>query len=262
MKGEHIFIYGKHIKEMARQANRAQSIPQLETLCEKLNIAEEIYLGQADLWLAKSALGTVYKTLRDYPHLRKFLQYFGTLEGFKTHKNQLINSAAAGFTAVMLMKDAAEQVISGCENMFNNSNGYAAAYCLGAADTMSAGIILNDNAIDKKNVLLNLAYGESTGHSPIGCRSIKSVIDHEIGHLFDFLLGISRSRAFDKFIGGYSVPEIGKNLSQYSVMNGHKNMQEIVAEAYAEYCNNPAPREIAKFVGELIDRKYMEKFYD
>ncbi|MEG0614272.1 MAG: hypothetical protein RR540_00840 [Oscillospiraceae bacterium] len=35
---------------------------------------------------------------------------------------------------------------------------------------------------------------------------------------------------------------------------------EMIAEAWAEYCNNPQPREIAKTIGEAIEAEYKKKF--
>ena len=35
---------------------------------------------------------------------------------------------------------------------------------------------------------------------------------------------------------------------------------EIVAEAYAEYRNNPNPRELAMTIGQMIDEAYCKKF--
>jgi len=41
----------------------------------------------------------------------------------------------------------------------------------------------------------------------------------------------------------------------------NKNLhREFVSEAWAEYCNNPKPRPLAKKIGELIEKEYKRKF--
>ncbi len=34
----------------------------------------------------------------------------------------------------------------------------------------------------------------------------------------------------------------------------------MIAEAWSEYCNNPEPREIAKIIGETIEKEYKKKY--
>lgn len=55
--------------------------------------------------------------------------------------------------------------------------------------------------------------------------------------------------------------EIENILSRYAWENDNPNKYgEMIAEAWAEYCNNLYHREIAQAVGETIEAKYHKKF--
>lgn len=95
---------------------------------------------------------------------------------------------------------------------------------------------------------------------PVGCDTIKSVLDHEIGHQLDSLLKVSELPEIQKLFDTRTHDEITKGLSEYAWKNNNSaKYSEMVAEAWAEYCNNPQPREIAKVVGEIIEAEYKKK---
>lgn len=96
---------------------------------------------------------------------------------------------------------------------------------------------------------------------PVGCDTIRSVLDHEIGHQLDDLLDIRHIPKIQKMIDGKSALEITEELSRYSWDNQNTDIYaEAIAEAWAEYCNNPNPRAIAKTIGEIIIQEYKRKF--
>ena len=125
-----------------------------------------------------------------------------------------------------------------------------------------------------EGVSVNKEYGKSktyfieslkkdveSKHHPVGCDTIRSVLDHEVGHALDTLLGISKMSEVQKLIISLTNEQITTNLSRYSWKNGNSNPhREFIAEAWAEYCNNPNPRPIAKTIGELIESEYRKKF--
>ncbi len=123
---------------------------------------------------------------------------------------------------------------------------------------------------------------------PLGCETLDSLIDHEMGHAIHELISrTSMSIEFNKratsiynsFRNQYALSEEYKeyserfgytlaqkkletktkahfknNLSSYS----YKNYHEMLAEGWAEYMNNPNPRPMAKKIGELFT-KYIQK---
>lgn len=96
---------------------------------------------------------------------------------------------------------------------------------------------------------------------PVGCDTIRSVLDHEIGHQLDDLLGIKNMDEIQNLFNSRSHDELTDSLSRYAWKNDNRNRySEMIAEAWSEYCNNPQPREIAKIIGETIETEYNKKF--
>lgn len=244
-------------EEIAKKAREASSNEDLAIICEQLNIADKIFLGKVDLWLAKHALSTIYRTLKKYPALRSDMNYFGTLNGFIQNKTDLIATYEVEIQKLFI--DEIDKIIKKCLDMFKNDT-LAAAFLIKVGDNCLSGIIINGKSFNQQDIINELQNGERAGFSPLGCNSVKSVIDHEIGHMLDQLLNISTAYQFKKMIRKYNLKYIDENLSHYSVLNDEINEAEVIAEAYSEYCNNPNPRDIAKTVGELIENKYQVKF--
>jgi hypothetical protein len=124
-----------------------------------------------------------------------------------------------------------------------------------------AGVGINEKwAKDPAAFQKSLDYSLQKGFHPVGCNTIKSVIDHEMGHEIDKLLNrLSYSKEFDKIV--QKVDIVGE-LSAYpcTYANADIRRREIFAEAWSEYLNNESPRPLAKQIGELIEAKYKELF--
>jgi SPP1 gp7 family putative phage head morphogenesis protein len=94
---------------------------------------------------------------------------------------------------------------------------------------------------------------------PVGCDTVKAVLDHEIGHQLDSMLQLSSKDSIQKLFNSRTYDQITNELSKYAWSNDNPNKYgEFIAEAWSEYCNNPSPRPIAKEIGETIEREYIE----
>lgn len=94
---------------------------------------------------------------------------------------------------------------------------------------------------------------------PVGCSTVKATFDHEFGHQLDDWLGVSKQKNIQDLFNSRTVSELTNDLSEYAWNNGDRSRySEMIAEAWSEYCNNPAPRPIAVEVGETIERLYVE----
>lgn len=255
------FVYDASVEAIAAKARVASSNEELAEICEQLNVADKIELGKVDLWLARRALSTVYRTLKKYPELRCKLNYFGTLYGFIQNKDNIFYQIHGINDKYLLdaVKVYTDELANSCLQTFKN-NGLAVSFTSGVTDYCISGIIINAKSLNQQTILENLAYGEQSGHSPKGCNSIKYVMDHEIGHLLDDLLKIDGCYAYSKILRKYDKEFVRDNLSSYCVMDDAMYAKEVLAEGYAEYCNNPTPREIALAIGQMIDKRYKEKY--
>lgn len=119
-------------------------------------------------------------------------------------------------------------------------------------------IYFNENRIDDADLKRCV---ELKWH-PEGCDTHKSVLDHEFGHSVWYKLGLDKVAVGDgrfvqsplqeyisRFMRSSTKNDIKEALSEYAATN----QSEFFAEAFAEYLNNPNPREVARKVGELLD---------
>lgn len=116
-------------------------------------------------------------------------------------------------------------------------------------------------------------------YHPPGCDTIKSIMDHELGHQMDYLLGLRndpkiaelRTKAYGATnpASGQPAPvhngvpvhrDATENMTGAVSKYAHTNVAEFIAEAWAEYRNSPEPRYIAQQVGDHIKKLYAEKF--
>lgn len=118
------------------------------------------------------------------------------------------------------------------------------------------GIAVNKKfGADPEMFAKSLQRDVSTAWHPVGCDTIKSVIDHEFGHALDNVYKVSDSSIVKELYNKKSVTEIQESLSRYAA----KNREEFVAEAWSEYLNNPTPRPVSKEIGDFIISKINEE---
>lgn len=113
-----------------------------------------------------------------------------------------------------------------------------------------SGVFVNNSyGGNKAKFLADLADDVKKGFHPVGCDTIKSVFDHEMGHQIDYAVGLRTNPDMVKLWQSLTAPEIISGLSKY----GTKNIGEFIAEGYAEYLNNSQPREISRKIGAIIE---------
>lgn len=114
-----------------------------------------------------------------------------------------------------------------------------------------SGIFVNNKFATFAEMEKNLAHDISIKFQPEGTDSVKAIFDHEMGHQLDYALDLRNDPEIIKIYRSMTRTEIKDNLSEY----GASNIKEFIAEAYAEYINNPKPRKVAREIGEIITRK-------
>jgi len=260
------FVYNQQVEELAKRARAATTLEELTNICTKLNIADVIFLGKVDIKLCKYALTAVYRTLRIYPEMRPHINYFGTWNGFVGYKRPLFMKMYPNLPASALdlyVKTSDEQAEQ-ARDMFKHGGCIGLAMQMGITygfkNCMVGAVLMNGKTFHEDQHQQELQMNVKVGFHPQGCDTIKSVIDHEMGHMLDYVLHVSSSGNFQNYISQFSVKELERGLSGYCVYGGRPDPMEILAEAYAEYRNNPTPREMAMTIGRMVDDAYCQTF--
>jgi SPP1 gp7 family putative phage head morphogenesis protein len=191
----------------------------------------------------------VYEHVQQFPELRKNFKFIGTTQ--ERQRKYVELRLAELKQRHPNMPDASLRRMAKREAGKTPSNWFA--YSI--RDRHTSGVSVNSAwGKDPDKFMDALQRSVRTGFHPVGCDTVKSVIDHEIGHQLDGLLGIRDSSALQEIIteavrDGRS---ISSGLSEYAM----KDKAEFIAEGWAEYRNNPEPRILAKKIGELIEKQY------
>lgn len=129
-------------------------------------------------------------------------------------------------------------------------------YAQSVSGGILTGITINEK-FGKNPAAMNQALERDvkSGWHPQGAGSIKAVVDHEIGHQIDNLVGARNAPSIQSAYGSRTKGQIQSELSEY----GNKNIREFIAESWAEYKNNPQCRPLAKQIGGEMERLYNEK---
>jgi len=124
------------------------------------------------------------------------------------------------------------------------------------------GVTVNANWGKNSNKFVKtLTKNVKSQFHPIGGDTIRSVLDHEIGHQIDDLLGISKLNNIKSLFNSRTKSELTREISRYAVDNKNPNKYgEFIAEGWSEYLNNPNPRAMAKEIGQTIEREYKKQF--
>ncbi len=253
------FIYDERVKRLAASARAASSPEELSRICVAMNIADVINLGRMDMWIAKYALTAVYCTLRKFPKIRPYLHYFGILTYFEQNRARIYEPHAGG--RADLVADLVQSTEAFCRDShicFANG-GLGLAFYMGVRGYEFSGIIVNGRTFAHADILNTLQQYERVGYYPKGCNTVKSVIDHELGHMLDYALSICESREFRRFLQKYDADTLSRELSAYCAYGGVKE-REVIAEAYSECCNSTSPRPIALEVMGIIERAYHARY--
>lgn len=122
---------------------------------------------------------------------------------------------------------------------------------------------------DVSGIAVNKAFGSdvskfksglksdvSTLYHPVGCDSIRFVVDHEMAHQLDGLLDLSID---NDVIVAYNQ---AKTIGIKTEVSGYANQDigEFIAECWAESCNNPSPRTFAQKIAAIVRDRYHAKY--
>lgn len=242
----------------------AESIRDAEQFAKDSGV-EYVSFKNIDLEAANDMNKSLYEHFRDFPELKQNIHYWGSAQ---EKKNFLADSLRKYYEKKIghlrtVYGDALidKRIKSAVTSYFKTNGEWAHAFDnrVLLQDNLFSGIAINQKyGKDIATFKVGLQRSLQSKYHPVACDTIKSVFDHELGHQLDYLLGLRNNQEFlDIVRNGVNGVKIGvDSLSKYAT----KNNAETIAEAWAEYRNNPTPRPIAKKIGELIEKEYERKF--
>lgn len=261
------------IIELAKETVKeftAQTIPEAESQFKDILGVKCDLSGfkKKDISQVKDIFDCVHKHFRDYPELKEKIGFVGSMQGRVKMLSELYlqdlkkQYAGFGYTDEKLKRTAD----SWARKMAYVRNCYAYS-APGQAKYGMNGLAYNTAWAGEKGQQSFDSDVASRFH-PIGCNTVKSIFDHELGHKLDELLGLYKHPTFLNIYGTAKekgAEYIRENLSGYAYSlnnmsrSNYDPRKEFLAEAWSEYLNNPEPRPIAKQVGEFIDSEYKNR---
>jgi len=232
------------------------------------DIADVVLWGKLPMAVANAANEALWNTYSEFPELRQSIKQVGSNQSMRrwyieqrtpeiAEKYKRLNLGVS-YTDEQWMKLARQTAAK--EIGKTTANNWALSY----SGKKLNGIAINEIACKNPELMkASLDHDVATSFHPVGCNSVKSIVDHEIGHRLDAHLGITRDRSFaelkteiykDKPSNMTELDFLKANLSRYA----YSNDKELLAEAWSEFRNNPAPRPIATKIGTFILKKLQE----
>ena len=243
---EAVFVPAKTIKEANAFAMDVLGIPHADYKGTTIEIANEWNRGLHD-------------NFKRFPELRDNFDFVGTCQNRnKLAKTELypyvmekFKRVNPGYTEAQLDK-AVKQYITKKYAPPISSHTYAQSCKTGKIK----GVTISSRWQGQK-FLDSIKEDVVFRFHPQGCDTIRSILDHEIGHQIDDMLDLWDNVEIAKLFKSMTPGEMTNKLSRYAWDNSNPMTErEFVAEAWAEYVNNPEPREVARKVGEIIEEEY------
>ena len=103
----------------------------------------------------------------------------------------------------------------------------------------------------EKSIARDVVQGHFQPHGA----TFKSVADHEMGHMLDYALSL---KVDSEVIQAYKQAQLKGIKNEVSGYAG-TNIQEFIAECWAEARNSPAPRPFAKKIADIARSRYFAK---
>jgi hypothetical protein len=219
------------------------------------NLADYVDYTGASAAAANEWNESVMFHVRNFPELREGLRFIGTMQGRNTHwYNLTVESYFQQLRSLYGPEHSDAYVMKIVKRRIKKPRVSGNTYAVSARDNEVSGVSVNSKwAKDPAAFAESLGKDVESGFHPIGNDSIKSVIDHELGHQLDHLLGLRNSQRVNNLYKEWRYNDpAGAELSRYA----QKNIAEFIAEAWAEYLNNPNPRAISREIGAIVNDAY------
>lgn len=220
------------------------------------NLADKASYKGAHIDVANAWNKSIFEHLQEFPELRPNFKFIGTTQEAQRH---YVDEYIKRWRPLWESSDGSisdsrlEALTKQARRAAGKTPGQVWAYAY--RDEYRQGIAVNSKwAGEPAKLNQSLDRNVRTGYHPPGCDTVKSIVDHEIAHQLDNLLGISNNTKLAAIKAKYLAngEKIESLVSVYATKNDH----ELIAEAWAEYRNNPTPRKMASDIARLILDEY------
>jgi hypothetical protein len=196
---------------------------------------------------------SLFNHLQEFPELRKNQAFVGSTQAhIKQHvaskRAKVVAEAVKQGFSTVIAEQLATRLVKAPKVSGNT-------YALSISD-YSPGVSVNTKyGRNPAAFVKSLESDVKNQWNPIGCATIRSVVDHEFGHQLDDLLGISLDSEVRRLYKEAMARGMKQSVSEYAATN----ISEFVAECWTEFLNNPSPRTTAKAIGEIIRSRYGQR---
>lgn len=239
----------------------AKSIREAEEWARKNDIADFINYKGLDLDTINEINASVFEALKEFPGIREQFQFVGSFAGrrkeifdanIEDFRERYKNFGVAfGWSDAKIESEAKKAL----RRKIGRDSKSWYAYAVKAGKLKGGGGIAVNQIRDFQKIKTSMMRDSKIGFHPPNIPDqnlVKSVFDHEVGHVIDNHLKLTDGTADIRDLynqTGYD--GVKKGLSEYAL----KNVAEFIAEGYAEYKNAPKPRKLAKEIGKIINTK-------
>ena len=252
----------EQVAEQPKAFIPAKSIKEAEEYARSLGF-EASYKG-VELEMA-NAMNESFKRGLDFcPSIRERMQMVGSgqernkvlkqalTDYYLNNSTSLQNARALGYSDKQIENLAKKWASKSVGRVGSNVLAFASDTTTAGIEEIKrfSGIFVNNKYADYALMAKVAEENVKIKFHPVGTGSVKAIFDHEMGHQLDYALGLRKHPDIVKLYRSMSKAEIKDNLSEYA----NENIKEFIAEAYSEYLNNPQPRDVARQVGEIIER--------
>ena len=267
----------------------ANSVSELINTIKTEQLARNCYLGDLDLPTAKALVQTIYSSIKEsglqdiigtmpvigttsavFGEIRKSLE----IEFQKLYQERYPDKPVSAFNediqyqvndymstkfgisdntlAISVSFDAQTDFDVSKEKILQGGNVTAAV----GDNTVSKsfnGILLNaTDSTSLKELKLKLVQEEADGYSPKECNTFQYLAIHELVHQADHILKVSSDPEIIKYYNKFADYGIEKQKELLCIY-GADNINDFVAEAYAEAICSKHPRKIALYIKQKFD---------
>mgnify|MGYP003631891629 CR=1 FL=1 len=227
--------------------------------------AKTVDFGKLDASVANEINKSAWEHQRDFPELFKDLGFIGSGQVNNREITKRIFDAELRSAQAFFKQETPAQHIARAKRRTKTQKmsgefAHSVGKLNGDLFKGTDGVSFNEKWGQKSGIgkmESALIRDAKSGFSPISVDTVKATMDHELGHQLDNLLKLSAdSEIFDARAAWIKAGNTRETLGGYAM----KNKAEFIAEAWAEYRNNPKPRATAKKVGDIINARYKAKF--